>query len=132
MYADPNTEAAVTAVLDRLAGVYVTRDAKVMRAIFAPDPDVVMYSPGSEAVLGLDAIVAKAEHDWSRSEAAALSYRRSTISAAGPVAWAAVEADFSVTVGGRTSAIPARITFVLEQRGDGWLIAHAHYSFAGG
>ena len=51
MRAAPATETAVRAVLDRLAEVYVTRDAAVMRALFAPDPDVVMYTPGADAVV---------------------------------------------------------------------------------
>jgi hypothetical protein len=130
MRADPATEAAVRAVLDRLAEVYVTRDAAVMRALFAPDPDVVMYTPGVDAVVGIDAIVGKAERDWSRSEAASLSFGWMSISSAGPVAWAATDADFSVTAGGQQTTISARITFVLERRGEQWLIQQAHYSFA--
>ncbi|MET0772571.1 MAG: nuclear transport factor 2 family protein [Candidatus Limnocylindrales bacterium] len=130
MNADPKTESAVRLTLDRLAGVYVTRDAAMMRAVFAPDPDVVMYTPGAEAIVGLSAIVAKAEGDWSRSDAASLTYVWMSISAAGPVAWAAADADFTVRASGRQTTIPAHITFVLEQRGEQWLIQQAHYSFA--
>jgi len=130
MQADAQTQAAVQAVLDRLAEVYVTRDAAVMRAVFAPDPDVVMYSPGAPKSIGLAAIVAKAELDWSKSESASLKFTWTSISAAGVVAWAATDADFTVKAGGQEQTIPARITFVLEQRGEQWLIVHAHYSFA--
>jgi uncharacterized protein (TIGR02246 family) len=129
MRADSATESAVRAVLDALAEVYITRDAAVMRGIFAPDPDVVMYTPGVDAVIGLEAIVAKAERDWARSEAASLSYGWMSIGSAGPVAWAATDADFSVTAGGEQMTIPARITFVLERRAERWLIQQAHYSF---
>jgi len=127
--ADPATEAAVRAVLDGLAEVYVTRDAAVMRALFAPDPDVVMFTPGVDAVVGVEAIVGKAERDWSRSESASLSYGWMSISSAGHVAWAATDADFSVTMGGQQRTIPARITFVLARSGEEWLIQQAHYSF---
>ena len=130
MKADAATTVAVEAVLARLAKVYVTRDVAEMRAVFAPDPGVVMYSPGAERIDGLDAIVAKAESDWARSEAASLSYRWTSIWAAGDVAWAATDADFTVRAGGQEQTIPARITFVLERRGAAWLIVHAHYSFA--
>jgi hypothetical protein len=58
-----------------------------------------------------------------------LTYGWISISAAGPVAWAATDADFTVKAGGRETTIPARITFVLEQRGEQWLIQQAHYSF---
>lgn len=129
MDADPTTEAGVRSTLDRLADVYVTREAMDMAEVFAPDPDVVMFTPGADAVVGLPAIQAKAERDWSRTEAASLTYRWVRTSAAGPVAWAVTEADFSVTAGGQEMKVPTRITFVLEKRGERWLIQHAHYSF---
>jgi uncharacterized protein (TIGR02246 family) len=129
--ADAATEAAVTAVLDRLAEVYVTRDAALLRAVFAPDPEVVMFSPGAaERFVGIAEIQAKAESDWSRSDAASLAYRRTSVSAAGPVAWAAVDADFTVRAGGAATTAPVHITFVLEQRDGEWRIVHAHYSLA--
>jgi uncharacterized protein (TIGR02246 family) len=129
MRADAVTEAAVKAVLDQLAQVYVTRDVELLRAVFAPDPDVVMYSPGSsERFVGLSEIEAKAVTDWSRSEAATLAYRRTSVSTAGSVAWAAADADFTVKAGGQETTLPVHITFVLEERGGQWLIVHAHYS----
>jgi len=131
MRGDATTEAAVKAVLDRLADVYVERDAELLRAVFAPDPEVVMFSPGSEErFVGIAAIEAKAERDWSRSERASLAYRRMSVSAAGRVAWAAVDADFTVRASGEEKTLPVHITFVLEQRENEWLIVHAHYSLA--
>lgn len=117
--------------MDRLAEVYVERDVELLRTIFAPDPDVVMYSPGTrERFVGLPEIRAKAERDWSKSEAASLAYRRTSVSAAGSVAWAAADADFTVKAGGEQTTLPVHITLVLEKRGDQWLIVHAHYSMA--
>jgi hypothetical protein len=117
-------------VLDRLAEVYVTRDAAVLESLFASDPDVVMYSPGAEAVVGVADIRAKATSDWARTDAATLTYRRTSVSAAGSVAWVAADADFTVAAGGRETTTPVRITFVVEQRAEQWLIVHAHYSLA--
>ena len=129
MRADATTEGAVQAVLDRLAEVYVTRDVEVLRSLFAPEPDVVMFSPGaSERFVGIEEIATKAESDWARSESASLVYRETSVSAAGSVAWAAVDADFTVRAGGEERTLPVHITFVLDQRGDEWRIAHAHYS----
>jgi ketosteroid isomerase-like protein len=130
MHAHPTTEAAVRAVLDRLAEVYVTRDVSELRAIFAADPEIVMFTPGAERVAGIADIAAKAESDWARSEAATLTYRRTTVSAAGPVAWAAVDADFTVRAGGAETTAPVHITFILERRQGEWRIVHAHYSLA--
>jgi uncharacterized protein (TIGR02246 family) len=130
MKADAMTEAAVKAVLDKLAEVYVTRDLAILRAVFAPDPDVVMYSPGTEVRVGLSEIQAKAESDWSKSDAASLTYGWTSVSAAGSVAWVATDADFMVKAGGQAKTTPARITFVLEKREEQWLIMQAHYSFS--
>ena len=130
MKADSTTEAAVMAVLDKLADVYTTRGVAVLSTVFAADPEVVMFSPGAERVVGLADIMAKAESDWTRSDAASLAYGSTSVSAAGSVAWAATDADFSVLAGGQQTTTPVRITFVLERRGDEWLIVHAHYSLA--
>ena len=130
MEATTETEAAVRTVLDRLADVYVTRDASVMASLFASDPDVTMFSPGAERVVGLDDIQAKAVSDWARTDAATLAYGRTSVSAAGSVAWVTADADFTVSAGGQETVTPMRITFVLEQRDGEWRITHAHYSIA--
>lgn len=130
MQATTEREAAVRTVLDRLADVYVTRDASAMASLFASDPDVSMFSPGAERVVGLEDIQAKAVSDWARTDAATLAYGRTSVSAAGPVAWVAADADFTVSAGGQETVTPVRITFVLEQRDGEWRIAHAHYSIA--
>jgi hypothetical protein len=94
---------------------------ELLRAVFAPDPEVVMYSPGAAGrVVGLEEIVAKAEGDWARSDSASLTYRRTSVSAAGTVAWAAVDADSTVEAGGQETTLPVHISFVLDERdGDG-------------
>ena len=130
MQATAETEAAVRAVLDRLADVYVTRDAAVLASVFASDPDVTMYSPGADRVVGIQDIQAKAVSDWARTDAASLAYGRTSVSAAGSVAWVATDADFTVSAGGQETITPVRITFVLEQRSGEWRITHAHYSVA--
>lgn len=130
MQADAGTEAAVRAILDRLADVYVTRDAALLASVFAPDPDVVMYSPGAEPVVGLSGIQAKAIIDWTRSDSASLTYRRTSVSAADSVAWVATDADFAVSAAGAETTTPVRITFVLVRRDGDWRIVHAHYSLA--
>ena len=89
-----------------------------------------MFSPGAERVVGIDAIAAKAESDWSRSDAASLAYRQVTVAATGPVAWAAVDADFTVRMGDAETTAPVHITFVLAEREGAWRIVQAHYSLA--
>lgn len=129
MKANPQTEAAVKAVLDKLAEAYAKRDIESLRACFAPDPDVVMYGTGAdEKRVGLDPIQAQAERDWSQAESSIVKYEWVSVSAAGPVAWAATDASFNLKAGGEELTLPARITFVLEKRREQWLIVQAHFS----
>jgi ketosteroid isomerase-like protein len=100
-----------------------------MKAAFASDPDVVMYGTGmNEKRIALTGMQVQAEHDWSLFDTIAITYGWTSISAAGPVAWAASDAAFKVKVGGQEMTLPARITFVFEKRGEEWLIMQAHFS----
>lgn len=118
MKADAMTGSAVKAALDKVAEGYTKRDLALLRAAFAPDPDVVMYGTGAdEKRIGLAEIQAQAERDWSQTEAATVTYGWISVSAAGSVAWAAADATFNLKAGGQEMTLPARITFVLEKRG---------------
>lgn len=130
MKADAMTEAAVKAVLDKYAEGYAKRDLALVRATFAPDPDVVMYGTGAdEKRVGLVEIQAQVERDWSQSEAVSVTFGWTSISAAGSVAWVAADGACNVKTGGQEMTLPARITVVLEKRGVQWLIVHFHFSF---
>lgn len=129
MRADAATETAVKAVMDRLAEGYTKRDINLVLEVFAPDPDVLMYGTGAdEKRIGLDQIRFQAERDWAQSEAASLVYQRIAVSAAGSIAWAAADADFNFKIGGQEGSLPARVTLVLEKRGDCRLVVQAHFS----
>lgn len=129
MQANATTAAAVKAVLDRLAEGYATRSLDLLRSTMAPDPGVIMYGTGAdEKRVGLAEIELQAQRDWSQTDASAVRYGWMSISAAGDVAWAAVDATFELSAGGEAMSLPARITFVLEQRNDQWLIVQSHFS----
>jgi ketosteroid isomerase-like protein len=131
MKADVKTEAAVKSVLDKVAEGYAKRDLALLQAAFAPDPDVVMYGTGAdEKRIGLAEIQVQAERDWSQTEAAAVTFGWTSVSAAGSVAWVATDAALNLKAGGQDMNLPVRITFVLERRGEDWLIVQAHFSLA--
>jgi ketosteroid isomerase-like protein len=130
MKADAMTEAAVKAVLAKVAEGYARRDLALLRAAFAPDPDVVMYGTGAdEKRVGLAEIQTQVERDWSQAEFTAVTYGWTSVSAAGSVAWAATDATFNLKADGQAVTLPVRITFVVEKRGGEWLIVQAHFSF---
>ena len=129
MKADATTEAAVKAVLDKVADGYAKRDLALVLSAFAPDPDVVMYGTGAdEKRIGLKEIQAQSERDWSQTEAASIKYEWTSVSAAGSVAWSASDASFHLKAGGQEVTLPVRVTAVLEKRGEQWLIVQGHFS----
>jgi len=130
MKADAETEAAVMSVLNRLAEGYAKRDLDGVLSIFAPDPDTVMFGTGAdEKRLGLAEIKSQVERDWSQSEATSLTYEWTSISSAGAVAWVAADVTFGIKAGGQQLTFPARMTCVLEKRGDHLLFVQGHFSF---
>jgi len=129
MKADTNTAGEVIAALKTLADAYGKRDLQALSACFASDTDVVMYGTGAdEKRIGPEQIQAQAKRDWSQSETSAMSIHWTSISAAGPVAWAAVDVVVKARVQGQDMALPLRASFVFERRKEGWLVVHAHFS----
>jgi len=129
MKADAQTEAAVLAVLNKMAECYAKRDMDGLLALCAPDPDNIMYGTGAdEKRIGLKGIQAQAERDWSQTETSNITYQWTSVSAANGVAWVAADAAFEMTAGGQAMSLPARITAVFEKRGDKWLIVQSHFS----
>jgi uncharacterized protein (TIGR02246 family) len=129
MKADAKTEAAVKAVMDRLAMAYAKRDLAMLQSTFAQEPDVVMIGTGAdEKRMGPEEIRIQAERDWAQTDDAALTYDWTSISSAGPVAWAATDVTMKVKAGGQEMKFPLRASLVLEKRGDEWLIVHVHMS----
>lgn len=129
MKADEKTEAAVMAVVHTFLGSYAGRDMDRITTLFAPDPDVVLIGTGAdERRVGLPDIKALLHRDWSQSEASSLELGWHSVSSAGSVAWVASDCVVHASVEGQEMRLPARMTFVLEQRGDQWLIVQLHGS----
>jgi ketosteroid isomerase-like protein len=129
MKADAKTEAEVRALLTKLTDSYGKRDLEGLMGCFAPDPDVVMYGTGiDEKRIGPAEIRIQAQRDWDQAEAISMTFDWMSVSAAGPVAWAAVDGAFKLHAGGQEFILPARGTFVLEKRDDRWLVAQGHFS----
>ncbi len=130
MKADSETEKAVRDVLEKFAESYAKRDLKSAMSLIAPDADVVMYGTGAdEKCVGPEKIKAQFERDWSQIEEPALEYNWTSISAAGDVAWVAIDAVFRAKIDGKKTKFQARVTKVFEKRGDKWLIVQGHFSF---
>ncbi len=129
MKADAETEAEVRAVLTKLTNSYEKRDLEEFMSCFAPDSDTVLYGTGAdEKRIGPAEIQIQAQRDWDQTEATSMAFGWTSVSAAGPVAWTAIDGAFKIRVGGQAFSMPARVTFVLEKRDKRWLIVHCHFS----
>lgn len=133
MKADTATEAAVLATLHGFTEAYRKRELDALMAFIAPDPDVLLFGTGAdERRVGRAGMQAQAERDWSQSEAASFDITRTSVSAADTVAWVAAEGVVRASAAGQEVTRPIRMTVVFEQRGDRWLLVHAHASFPAG
>jgi uncharacterized protein (TIGR02246 family) len=127
--ADSKVDSAVRSTLQTFSDAYQKRNLQDLIDCFSPDGDVVVYGTGAdEKRVGAAQIKSQAERDWSQTESASIAFDWMSISAAGDVAWAAVDGAFNLRADGQDSALPARATFILERRDGKWLIVHAHFS----
>ena len=67
--------------------------------------------------------------DFSQWEALSWSYGWTSISAAGPVAWVAADVTLKLEGDEQEITLVGFLTWVMENRGDQWLIVHGHVSF---
>ncbi|MEW5961736.1 MAG: nuclear transport factor 2 family protein [Chloroflexota bacterium] len=127
MKANATTEAAVLAVLNKFMETYQKRDIEGLMSTLAPDDDLFLFGTGiDEKRIGRAEFKFQAERDWAQTEALAFNFTWRRISAAGPVAWVAAEGLGQGKVGGQEIEFPLRMTAVLEQRGNEWLLVQAH------
>jgi uncharacterized protein (TIGR02246 family) len=129
MKADAQTANEVEAAIKAFMAAYKARRLNDVLACFVPDPDVMIYGTGAdERRIGPEQIRLQVERDWSQAEHIEMSLNTTSISAAGPVAWAAMDGAFEVRAGGQAMTMPVRASAVLEKRDGKWLIVHAHFS----
>ena len=129
MRADPKTEAAVVNIVKQGFEAFTKRDLDAVIAFFAPDPDVVVIGTGGdEKCVGLAEIRNIFERAFAQFEEASFKFGWHSVSAAGSVALLATDATLYVKTSDRQISEQVRLTVVLEQRGDRWLIIQWHDS----
>jgi ketosteroid isomerase-like protein len=114
MKANAKTEKEIRAAVNRMKDSYQRQDMDALLACFAPNGDTIMYGTGAdEKRIGLDEIRIQAQRDWAQTDAIAVTFDWMSISAAGPVAWAAMDGRFEIRANGQEMSMPARLTLVL-------------------
>jgi len=129
MKADTKTEAAVMSVVKQWFEAFVKRDIDAVLSFFAPDPDVVVIGTGrDEKCIGLAEIKAILERAFAQFENASVEFGWHSVSAVGSVALVATDVILYLKTSDREMSEQVRLTVVLEQRLDRWLIIQWHDS----
>ena len=129
MRADAKTEAEVINVVKQCFEAFTKRDLDACLAFFAPDPDVIVIGTGGdEKCIGLAEIKTILERAFAQFEDASFKFGWHSVSAAGSVALLATDVILHMKTSDRQISEQVRLTVVLEQRGDRWLIIQWHDS----
>jgi class 3 adenylate cyclase/ketosteroid isomerase-like protein len=133
MKADPETTAAVLDVVAKFETYYYNDlDADSLNALYLRDDDLVLIGTGEHEVrvAGEGGDPLGFHRDFEQIEAIAGERTwQSEVSAAGGVAWIAVQWSVRWTIGGEEGTGIMRRSFVFERRDGKWMIAHQHGSF---
>jgi len=129
MRADAKTEAAVMNVVQQCFKAFTKKDIDSILAFFTPDPDVILIGTGvDEKCVGLDEVRNILGRSFAQFEEASFEFGWHSVSAAGPVAMVAADVNLYVKTNDQQITEKMRLTVVLEQRGDRWLIIQWHDS----
>lgn len=129
MRTNAQTESEVMDVIQAFMESYARRDQEGLMALFASDPDSVLIGTGvDEKRVGAREIEVQANRDWAQSEYAFFELVNCDISGAGPVAWVVADMVANAQTAGEKVRFMVRQTFILERRGERWLIVHVHTS----
>lgn len=129
MLADEATTAEVLDAIRCYRDAYARRDAAALQAVCAPDADLVILGTGQdELAVGWPAAFVQFQRDWDQVDTIDWEWGWTSVSAAGPVAWALCETHIHARMGSIRVDAPTRLSAVLELRGDRWLIMQLHVS----
>jgi ketosteroid isomerase-like protein len=128
--ADFLIECAVKAVLMEFSDAYHAQDLATLLSFYAPDDDVVVVgSTKDEKCVGLTEIKEAYERDFGLSNPVLLEFTWMSVSNMGPICWVSAECLAHASIEQEAISLPARLTAVLENRGNKWLILQQHFSF---
>jgi ketosteroid isomerase-like protein len=114
-------------VLNNFAEAFRQRSVELMG--YAPDPDVVVIgSDAGEKCVGINEINALFNRYFANFDELSLEFGWTMVSVAGTVAWVAADDTITLKTGNQETTKQGRLTFVLEKRGDQWLILQVHHS----
>jgi ketosteroid isomerase-like protein len=129
MNADAKTKAEVLQTMREMWKAYGRLDADGVLAVYAPDPDIVVFGSGADEVyIGPKQAKRGLKRDFAQVRSVKVRLSKVRISAAGKAAWLASNCLFTVHVAGCDIDMAGRLTAVLEKRKGRWLIVQSHFA----
>ncbi|MGD8562896.1 MAG: nuclear transport factor 2 family protein [Desulfarculaceae bacterium] len=129
MRADSQTEAEVRAVIEGQLRAYSEKDLERAMSFFAPEEDLLGIGSGADEIRrGIGEHRQALQRDFDQSQGLQTGLNWLDVSCAGDVSWAAAGVHYQAEAGGMVLEGDARLTTVLQRRGDHWLIVQSHFS----
>ncbi len=127
--ADQKTQAEVAQSFKGMFEAYKKKDLKGVLSFWAPDPDIMVLGSGAdEKGFGVERFVESLKRDWKQAEITSIGVKDFQVSAAGVVAWFGANLTFNFKIKDEESALPGRLTGVMEKRNGKWLWVQMHFS----
>ena len=129
MKADAATEKAVMKILQDLSNGCASKKVQQVLDLFAADADIVLLgSEEGEKAIGRRELENFLRRLFSRPMALSFEWRWYSVSVEGSVAWVVAEGLVHTRTADQHLSSPYRLTMVLVEKGDKWLIMHTHGS----
>lgn len=130
MKADKKTEADVVKTLKALLAAYGERDLDKVMGCYAPDPDATALGTNlDQFLLGGERIREAYQEDSEAFDRLGIEMMSCRVSAEGNVAWLSARCTAFFEIEGEEIRSQGRLTAVLVQRENRWLIIQFHLSF---
>lgn len=129
MKATAQTETEIKALVEDVWKEYARKNLEAFMSLWTSDPDLVAIGTGvDELRLGPEELRSGIIRDFTQAENIKTAIEWLRISAAGNVAWSAVNIRLTATVNDEKVTLPCRMTNVYEKRNGVWRIMQLHLS----
>ena len=116
-------------ILKQIVQAYFDKDLEGMMKLYMPDPDLVAIGAGrDEWVKGSEELKNGLNRDMTQADKIEIDFEDITVSSSGNVAWVSARMAMDVLVENKEITLFGRLSLVLEERDNKWLIAHLHFS----
>ncbi|MDD1775183.1 MAG: nuclear transport factor 2 family protein [Methanobacterium sp.] len=120
---------SVHTILKIYKRAYFEKDLDGIVNLFVQDPDLVAIGAGrDEWVKGPEELKNGFKRDLAQADEINMDFEDVNVSASGNVAWTSARMAMHILIKGEKIAMFGRLSLVLEEKEDNWLISHLHFS----